>query len=74
MSDDKMLSRILLETDCTGDETLWVFRYASYFKSVSGCDLAEAIVHANAAYETWGHDPETTPEEMASSDFAELRT
>lgn len=65
-------SRVLLQADCTGDETLWVLRYASYFKSVSGCDLAEAIVHANAAWDTWGNDPETTPEEIASSDYAEM--
>ncbi len=65
------LSRAILDVDCTGDETLWVCRYWSYFKSISGCDPAEAIVHANAAYEAWGDDPDCTPEEIASSDYAE---
>jgi hypothetical protein len=61
--------REIMEVDCTGDETLWVFRYASYFKSVSGCEFGEAICFANAAFESWGNDPDTTPEEVASSDY-----
>jgi hypothetical protein len=64
-------SRAMLEADCTGDETLWVARYAFYFQSISGCDLNEAILHANAAWDSWGDDPDTTPEEIASADYAE---
>lgn len=63
----------LTEVDCTGDQTLWVFRYASYFKGITGCDLSEAIVHANGAWDAWGEDPDCTPEEVASSDAAEAR-
>ena len=63
-------AHIMLEADCTGDETLWVFRYASYFKSISGCDLGTAVEEANTAYADWGNDPGCTPEEIASSDYA----
>jgi hypothetical protein len=63
-------SRALLEADATGDETLWVFRYASYFSSVTGQELGSCLTYANAAWNAWGEDPDCTPEEIASSDIA----
>jgi hypothetical protein len=63
----------LLGTDVTGDELLWVFRYCSYFCSVTGMALSDAIPHANGAWLAWGCDPDTTPEEIASSDIHCLR-
>ena len=67
------LDQAILQVDCTGDEMLWVFRYARYIKPLAGCTLAEAIAYANEAWKSWGHDPDCTPEEIASADFAEFK-
>lgn len=67
------ISPQLLDIDVTGDELMWVMRYTWYFQKISGWGMSECVRMANDAYETWGQDPDCTPEEIASSDAACVR-